>query len=77
MKLQVLNIDYQVDLNPNYVRNEVETKLIQAKMNELFATSNYSNNSLLRIKLPFINMNGLDMVTTVPESTSQFQCKFD
>ena len=76
MKPQVLNIDYQVDLNPNYIRNKDEAMSFKFIMNDYFATPTNSYNYLLRVKLPFANMNGIDMMTTVPESTSQFRCKF-
>jgi len=45
-------------------------------MNALFATPGLSGNPVLKANLPFINMNGVNIDTTVPPETSKYQCKF-
>ena len=72
----MIDADYEVTLNGDLVKNEFDCRQLQATMNRQFATPGYSNNPLLTIKLPFINMNGVPIGTVVPYTTSKFKCKY-
>ncbi len=68
-----MNVDYEVILNSEHIKNDHLASNMLIKMNELFATPGSLNNPVLKSSLPFINMNGENMTTSVPADTSKFK----
>lgn len=65
-------LDYDLNVDPRF--NHKITDILN-EMNLLYATPNNTENDLLKIELPFSNLDGSIAEVQVPRSTSQFQSK--
>ena len=64
-----LLVDYEFFLDPRYNKDIIS---IQTTLNSLFASPENIKNQLLKIKLPFENIDNTLPIVIVPSTTSKF-----